>query len=212
MRITLTDINAPNDLVPVPAVAITDAGWLGDQLAAAARRYRLEEPTPIGVLWWYSASSVLLGPLAESVSLGRAPADPALAATTLYLHQDGRVLDATATATTPDVAQRLSAMLDTAIGAVVAASGAAARALWAIATDSLANRVLWAGGSPDVVTALAAVDPRLPTPRYLEVGRSLVVRRASCCLIYHAPGEVKCTSCPRQPPEERLRRLRAALG
>lgn len=212
MRITLTDINAPTDLVPVPAVAITDAGWLGDQLTATARRYRLEEPATVGVLWWYSASSVLLGPLAESVSRGRPPADPALTATTLYLHRDGRVLDAVAGEVAGEVAERLSAMLDSAIGAVVAVSGAAQRALWAIATDSLANRVLWAGGSPDVATALAAADPRLPAPRYVEVGRSRVVRRASCCLIYQAPGEAKCTSCPRQPPEERLRRLRAALG
>jgi FhuF-like iron-sulfur protein len=211
-RITLTDISALNDLVPMPAVAITDAGWLGDQLTAAAHRYRMDRSAAIGVLWWYSASSVLLGPLAESMSRGRAPADPALATTTLYLHPDGRVLDATATATTDDVTGHLSAMLDTAIGAVVAASGAAERALWAIATDSLANRVLWAGGSPAVAAALAAADARLPAPRYVEVGSARVVRRASCCLIYEAPGEAKCVSCPRQPPDERLRRLRAALG
>ncbi|HEY0453150.1 (2Fe-2S)-binding protein, partial [Actinophytocola sp.] len=33
-----------------------------------------------------------------------------------------------------------------------------------------------------------------------------------CCLIYQAPGEQKCVSCPRQHPDDRYRRLRSALG
>ena len=91
---------------------------------------------------------------------------------------------------------------------LASASGASPRALWAIATDSLANRVLWAGGAESVARMVAAaVGPELPVPRYVEVSGRLVVRRASCCLIYQAPGMEKCTSCPRQTPAERLRRL-----
>jgi hypothetical protein len=187
--------------MPVPALAITDSGWLGAQLDATARRYRYDRLPDIGVLWWYSASSVLLGLPVES-------RDPGLASVTLYVHRDGRILDARSAVVIEDVGERLAAALSVSIDAVVRQTGAPRRALWAIATDSLANRVLWAGKSPAVAETLAAaVGPVLPAPRYVEVSGRLVVRRASCCLIYLAPGQAKCTSCPRQTPEERLRRL-----
>lgn len=165
------------------------------------------------MLWWYSTSSVLLGPPAESYVYGGRPADPALRSLTLFLHEDGRVLDARASSFVDRLAApvRLAATLSVCVDAVAAASGAPEPALWAIATDSLANRVLWAGGSPADAEVLAA-DERLPAPRYVEVAGQRVVRRASCCLIYEAPGQQKCASCPRQHPDDRLRRLRAALG
>lgn len=189
----------------MPASAITVAGWLDAQLDAAARRYRLARRPALGVLWWYSASSVLLGPPVEGF-------DPALDSVTLYLHSDGRILDARSDSLLGnDVAKlgrRLEEALSVCVDAVVRCTGAAPRALWAIATDSLANRVLWAGLPPVAAERLAAaVGSTLPAPRYLSVGGRLVVRRASCCLIYEAPEQAKCTSCPRQTPEERLRRL-----
>jgi hypothetical protein len=185
----------------VPALAITDSGWLGAQIEAAARRYRYDRLPDLGVLWWYSTSSVLLGPAVES-------RDPALDAVTLYLHPDGRILDARSPATVTDVGPRLARTLSASIDAVVRRTGAPERALWAIATDSLANRVLWAGLDPTVAEKLAAdVGPALPMPRYVTVSGRPVVRRASCCLIYLAPGQDKCVSCPRQTPEERFRRL-----
>jgi hypothetical protein len=52
----------------------------------------------------------------------------------------------------------------------------------------------------------------MPVPRYVSVHGTRVVRRASCCLIYEAPGERKCVSCPRQHPSERRLRLEAQLG
>jgi FhuF 2Fe-2S C-terminal domain len=194
-----------NGLRPVPASAITDPGWLAGQLSAAARRYRFGRRAALGVLWWYSASSVLLGPPVE----GR---DPGLDSVTLYLHEDGRILDASSD-TLPGndigaLGRRLAEALSTSIEAVAACTGAPDRALWAIATDSLANRVLWAGRAPAFAERLAAaVGPELPMPRYVEVSGRLVVRRASCCLIYEAPGQEKCVSCPRQTPETRIRRL-----
>ncbi len=192
------------------ATAVTDPNWLSAQLAATARRYRLDRPATVGVLWWYSASSVLLGPPVESLVRGGPVLDPALAAVTLFVHPDGRVLDARSAGVVPagTLGERLASALSTAIGAVSAASGARPRALWAIATDSLANRVLWAGGAPAVATGLAASAGSLPAPRYVSVDGVRVVRRASCCLIYEAPGEAKCVSCPRQHPDDRYRRLR----
>lgn len=195
------------------ATAVTDPDWLAAQLTATARRYRLDRATVVGVLWWYSASSVLVGPVVETFVRGGPVADPALDATTLFLHPDGRVLDARSVRATSreDVVARLGTALTTAVGAVAAASGARERALWAIATDSLANRVLWAGGDAAVADELATAGP-LPPPRYVTVAGTRVVRRASCCLIYEAPGERKCVSCPRQHPDERRARLEAQLG
>jgi len=197
----------------VSAVAVTDPAWLADALAATAARFRLTGSVTTGVLWWYSISSVLLGPVAESYVLGGRVADPALASMTLFTQPDGRVLDARSSSTVDASAapERVAAVVATCVDAVAKASGAAERALWAIATDSLANRVLWAGGSAVHAVALAA-DDRFPVPRYVTVGGQAVVRRASCCLVYQSPGQQKCVSCPRQKPDDRLRRLRQALG
>ena len=200
-------------LQPVPAEAVTDPAWLADALAATAGRFRLTGAVTTGVLWWYSASSVLLGPVAESYVRGGRAADPALASTTLYVHQDGRVLDARSSSTVDhaEAPARTAAVVAACVDAVAKASGAGTRALWAIATDSLANRVLWAEGTAAHAAALAA-DDRFPEPRYVTVGRQRAVRRTSCCLVYQAPGQQKCVSCPRQKPGDRSRRLRQALG
>jgi ferric iron reductase protein FhuF len=89
------------------------------------------------------------------------------------------------------------------------------RPLWAIATDSLADRLLALGravGDVPRVTALAApladaVGPPLPAPRYEDVAGRRFVRRASCCLLYRVPGWPLCTACPRRAPAERRRLL-----
>ncbi|HEV2781658.1 MAG TPA: (2Fe-2S)-binding protein [Actinophytocola sp.] len=204
-----------NGLLAVPGSKILEPGWLRAQVVAAARRYRFDRRPALGVLWWYSASSVLIGPPVESLLATGTPAHPGLAHLTLLVHPDGRVLDARSDATLPrdTLGRHLHATLSATIGAVAEVTAAPPRALWAIATDSLANRVLWAGGTPDVAEELAAaIGPDLPTPRFTKVCGHLVVRRASCCLIYEAPGIDKCTSCPRQTPEERRSRLEAAYG
>lgn len=208
----------------VPATAITEPAWLDDQLDLAAARYgcRTVWSMPLlGVLWWYSASSALLGPPVDALLRTGVGAAPELVNLSLVLHADGMVLDAVADDGPEPVPQpgaaalgaRLGAPLATAIGTVAGRSGAATPTLWAIASDALANRVLWAGGEPAVAEELAArTGERMPVPRYLEVAGQLVVRRSSCCLIYQATGEPKCLSCPRQHPDERRRRLLAALG
>lgn len=193
-------------LRPAPVSALRDGSWLDARIDAAARLHRHGDRRTLGVLWWYSASSVLLAPTVESVVAVGLALDPA--AVTLHLHPDGRVLGARADAVCADPGPRLREVLATSIGCVADRTGARPRALWAIATDSLANRVLWAGGSAAHAEALAAsVGPDLPVPRYQRVGGRTIVRRASCCLVYLATGGEKCVSCPRQTPAERVRRL-----
>jgi hypothetical protein len=196
----------------VPATAISDAGWLGEQLDLTRRRFRVDARTA-GVLWWYSASSVLLGPVASTYVRGGPVAAPELGTMTLVVHPDGRLLDARATSVVFRVVApaRVADLVGLCVDAVVSRSAAPVRSLWAVASDSLANRVLWAGGLEDDARALAA-DPRFPVPRLVVVGRQHVVRRASCCLVYESPGEQKCVSCPRQRPDDRLRRLQAVFG
>lgn len=189
-------------MIEVPATSVTDPAWLSAQLSLSTRRYPLGDRATLGVLWWYSASTVLLGPFVDGL-------DPSLDAITLLLEADGRVLDARSGAFSGDGASRAREMLTTAISSVAQVSGARSRQLWAIATDSLANRLLWAGRTSSAQDIAAAIGPELPRPRYVEVNGREFVRRGSCCLIYQGTTTAKCTSCPRQTPEERLNRLKA---
>jgi hypothetical protein len=179
----------------VPATRLLDQEWLAAQLGLAARLYPKASRTTLGVLWWYSASMVMLGPAV-------AGEDPALESITLVMHTDGRLVDARSK---PYASDGLRDMLAACVAAVSAVSGARARTLWAITTDSLANRLLWAGRTGDV--AAFDVGPELPAPRYVRVGGREFVRRVSCCLIYQGTDVGKCVSCPRQTPEERMARL-----
>jgi FhuF 2Fe-2S C-terminal domain len=191
-------------MIEVPATAITDASWLSAQLSMSARRYPLGNRQVLGVLWWYSASSVLLGPFVDGQ-------DPSLDAVTLRLEADGRVLDARSRPFSGDSAAAVRTALGAGISAVASVSGARERHLWAITTDSLATRLLWAGRSSSASSVASAIGPELPVPRYVEVGGRQFVRRVSCCLIYQGTSTAKCTSCPRQTPAERLQRLRASI-
>lgn len=201
----------------VRASAITDLAWLRAQFEAAGRVYRTASPPLRATLWWYSASSVLVAPSTERLVRTGDAVDPALAATVLLLKPDGTPIEAACDSVIGSgaavVGPRLGDALGAAIDAVVAVAEVSERAMWAIASDSLANRLNWAGASDELVGELAAaIGARLPVPRFFDVGGQRVVRRASCCLIYETPGGQKCTSCPRQDPQERDRRIRTALG
>ncbi|WP_020671244.1 (2Fe-2S)-binding protein [Amycolatopsis nigrescens] len=210
--------------VDEPAVRITDPVWLRNRIGLAAKLYGCAPAEVLGTIWWYSASSVLVAPALESLVGTGVAMDPSLEAVTLETVADGRFTGARSsrplTRDLAELGKAFEGALEPAIATIAAVSGARVPALRAIATDSLANRLLWAGmaaGDPERGTALAgpliaAIGPRMPRPRYVRVGASFAVRRASCCLIYQATGGDKCTSCPRQPPDERERRLRAALG
>jgi ferric iron reductase protein FhuF len=210
----------PSSATSLAVTALADPGVAADLVAARARALRTAEPRVAATMWWYSASAVLLAsPLAGLVTglpLSARPAD-----LTLSIGHGGLPVAATSTAASTDLGAELRELLETVIGAVADAGGMRERPLWAIATDSLATDLLTLGrtiGDVPAVTGLAArlaaaVGPRLPVPRYVDVAGTRFVRRASCCLMDRLPGGPLCSSCPRRPPAERTALLeRAATG
>ncbi|MEV0073432.1 MULTISPECIES: (2Fe-2S)-binding protein [unclassified Amycolatopsis] len=195
-----------------PAALLADATWVRARIGGAAKLYGCAAPEVIGTIWWYSLSSVLVAPTMESLAAGGEVLDPSLDAVELDIVPDGRFLGARSTrALSGPLGPALGAALNTAITTIASVTGARARALGAIATDSIANRLLWASAPQLAADVVASTGLDLPAPRYVSVGRTQAVKRASCCLIYEV-GNPKCVSCPRQTPEERDARLRAALG
>ncbi|WP_051386309.1 (2Fe-2S)-binding protein [Actinokineospora inagensis] len=190
----------------VPVAAVGDPKWISDQVDLAGKLYRHGDRRTLGVLWWYSASVVVPAPTVESLVVTGSALDPA--AVRLYPQADGRILAATADALCSSPGSALRDVFQSAIDAVSAVTGARARTLWAIAADSLANRVLWTGGRPELALSLADDMHELPKPRFVSVNGRDYVRRGSCCLVYET-GAAKCVSCPRQRPEERSARLSA---
>jgi len=200
----------------VVATAITDPEWLRRQVDLTAQLYRTRRRELAATLWWYSASAVLVAAPVRSLHTRGSAADPSLASTVLRVLPNGvllgtRPLGPPGQLTDPVVVGRaLGDPLGQVIRAVLAAGAPNERALWALATDALANQVLWCGAGPALAARLAdGIGPALPRPRFVEVNGRPFVRRASCCLIYLTPGNDKCVSCPRQPPSERLARLAA---
>ncbi|GAB3198856.1 (2Fe-2S)-binding protein [Geodermatophilus arenarius] len=211
---------APPSARPFPATLLADPDWTAERVAALGRRYRSTDRRVLATVWWYSASAVLLTPVAAGLATGR-PLSARLADATLYGMAGGAVLAGVSRAPAgPDPAGELREALASAVAAVAAAGGLRERPLWAVATDSLAGRLLAVGralGDVETVTALAAplaaaVGDPMPAPRYTDVGGVRFVRRASCCLLYRLPGEALCTACPGRPPADRRVLLEAAAG
>ncbi len=210
---------APPSARRLPAALLADAAWTAERVGALGRRYGSTDRRVLATVWWYSASAVLLTPVAAGLAAGR-PLSARLADTALY-EVGGTLLAAVSTASAgPDPAGELRESLADAIAAVAMAGGVRERPLWAVATDSLAGRLLALGralGDVAAVTALAApvaaaIGAPLPAPRWTDVGGTRFVRRASCCLLLRLPGQATCTSCPARPPAERQVLLEAAAG
>jgi ferric iron reductase protein FhuF len=206
--------------IEVPATKLTDLAWVRARIGGAAKLYGCARPEVLGTIWWYSLSSVLVAPSLESLVSTGVAVDPSLEAVTLDLIPDGRFAGARSSRVLAgDLGQALGKALGPVIETIAEAVGSRARALGAIATDSIGNRLLWAGSAAgDVDRAMSLAEPLvaatglgIPKPRFVFVGSTPAVRRASCCLIYEA-NSPKCASCPRQTPEERDRRLRAVLS
>jgi hypothetical protein len=201
---------APPGAAAVPAVRLADPGWTAERLAVRAARGGTADRRVLATVWWYSASSVLVTPVLAGLVTGR-PLSARLADTTLWELAGGLPVAATSSAPGEDPAAQLRDALAAAVAAVAAAGRLRERPLWAIATDSIANRLLALGealGDVPRATALAAplaaaVGPPLPAPRYVDVRGRRWTRRVSCCLLYRVPGEPLCTSCPRRPAAER---------
>ncbi len=215
----------------VPLSRVADADWLRDCIDSHARRWPAVDRRVRATLWWYSVSQVFLTPaVASAFTTGRA-LSPRPGDVWLHLSPDGGILTAASTAVLDgddlhaDLAGALRDALDEVIPSVARAGARRERPLWAIAVDSLANRLLWIGralGEVDRASALArtlarSIGEPMPAPRYVDIdrcaprgGQMRFVRRASCCLVYLAPGELMCASCPRLTPEIRAARLRVA--
>ncbi|SNX96775.1 FhuF 2Fe-2S C-terminal domain-containing protein [Geodermatophilus sabuli] len=195
---------------PLPAVRLADPAWTAGRLAELAERYRSDDRRVLATVWWYSASSVLLTPPPAGLLTGH-PLSARLADTTLFELPGGVLVAATTTAGSGDVAGELRTSLAAVVAAVAEAGGMRPRPLWAIATDSLAGRLLALGravGDVPRATALAAelaaaVGPPLPAPGHVDVEGVRFVRRVSCCLLYRLPGQPLCASCPRRPAAHR---------
>jgi ferric iron reductase protein FhuF len=208
---------APPSAAAVPATVLADADWTADVLARRGARLGTGDRRVLATVWWYSASAVLLTPPLAGLVTGL-PLSARLADLSLAMSAAGLPVAATSSAAgsgrLADLAADLGGALSAAVEGVAAAGGMRSRPLLAIATDSLANRLLDLGralGSVPVMTGLAgplvaavrASGCPLPEPRYVDVGRARFVRRASCCLLYRLPHEPMCTSCPRRPPGDR---------
>jgi ferric iron reductase protein FhuF len=195
---------------PLPAGVLADPAWTARLLAARAPAQGTEDRRVLATVWWYSVSTVLLTPSLAGLVTG-IPLSARLEDTSLALLSGGRPVAALSAAPAGDLAAELREALAAVVAAVAEAGDMRERPLWAIATDSLANRLLALGralGDVPRATALAAplaaaVGPPMPAPRYQDVSGVRFTRRASCCLLYRVPHEPMCTSCPRRPPEER---------
>lgn len=213
-------LRAPAAAASFPATRLADPAWTAEVLAHRAAAQGTPDRRVLATVWWYSVSSVLLTPplagLVTGIPLsGRLPD---LAVSVLR-----GLVPVAAVAAAPgsgDLAGDLRQTLAAVVPAVAEAGGMRERPLWAIATDSLANRLLALGrvvGDVPRVTALAAplaaaVGAPLPLPRYEDVAGVRFVRRCSCCLLLRVPGGPVCTSCPRRPSAERLRLLAGAAA
>ncbi|MGY2127097.1 (2Fe-2S)-binding protein [Blastococcus sp. SYSU DS0617] len=207
----------PAGATTLPAATLADPGWTAEVLARRARSQRTTDRRVLATTWWYSASSVLVTPPLAGLVAG-IPLSARLEDLTVALLPGLVPIAAVAAGGTAAPAADLRASLAAVVAAVAEAGGVRERPLWAIATDSLANRLLDLGravGDPAGVTALArplaeAIGAPLPAPRYEDVAGARFTRRASCCLLHELPSGALCTSCPRRPPAERRALLERA--
>ena len=199
----------------MPGELLTDPVWLADRVTDTGGRWACGDARVNGTLWWYSASSTLVaGPLAMLLGFGRAP-DPAPGRLRIGLRVYGYLAAARSDRLLAADAEFAPALRDACasiIDPLARVCGATPRALWAIASDSIANRALGIGrelGRLEQGCALAAAlcAPPLLPPRYIDVtgaaGSRRFVRRSSCCLLYVTGRSDKCSSCPRRTPDDR---------
>ena len=215
----------------LPATCLTDPDWLAEQVRLRGLMWRIDDRRILATLWWYSASTVLVTPSLSSLVATGVARSPRLPETVLHHLPSSHLAGASSLAAFGSDLAEFGSALESTLGEVIDAlgpfTGGRTRPLWALATDAIANSLLWAGREAGRVTeatalaapiAVAAARSRLLVPRYVDVpGRSLpsasptrFVHRTSCCLLYRVPGQDLCTSCPKRDPADRAERLRAA--
>ena len=212
--------------VTLPGALLTDESWLRERVGQTGRQFGGSDRRTSATLWWYSASVVLLGPAVHALVHTGSGADLSPSGVRFTMQFNGYLERVIAGDPVPDGPSGLGRHLDDALGQVITplarVGEATEQALWAIAADSLATRVLaetsvhpaGTAAAPMLAAAVAEAAVRLrPAPRFVDVqGRPdapprRYVRRGSCCLLYRVPGGL-CISCPKQTPDDRLARLR----
>ncbi len=213
----------------VPATMIADPGWLREQVLLRGRSWPTTDRHVLATLWWFSASHHLVTPTVTTLLLTGTAASPALPDLVLHHCSDGTITGAHSTAVLgtdlDTVAAGLRAASELVIDIVSELTSHGVRPLWALAADSLADRLLLVGeatGRRAEARALAArlsagIGAPMLLPRFIDVmtvhGRSrCFVQRVSCCLLYRVPGQQLCTTCPRRSRADRLRLLATAAG
>lgn len=209
----------------IPAARMLELDWMAARVRDAARRWKCDGHVA-GTLWWYSASSTLvIVPIATALVTGTATA-VRLDGAHCGLREDGYLRGLASPPTITGITALASALTET-LGAVTdalsGASGIRTGPLWAITTDSIANRSLDVGASlgrrelgsayaTDLVDAMRAAGAPMPRPRFVDVAGTRFTRRCSCCLLYETGGSDKCVSCPRRSPDDRMQGLTRAAG
>ncbi|WP_459547046.1 (2Fe-2S)-binding protein [Nocardia sp. X0981] len=185
---------------------LADEAWLAARIAELNASWRTDSPRVGATLWWCTAASSLVEQVVRALAREESIAAPTLDRLDLSVRADGtveKIRIADADTGSGDIPTALRETLATVIGRLAAVSGVREPALWAVVTDAVAGWALDVG-TPQIGQRLtAALGDALPAPRFVEVAGRTFVRRASCCLIYEAPGCEKCVSCPKRRPAER---------
>ncbi|MFD4366199.1 (2Fe-2S)-binding protein [Rhodococcus sp. NPDC058521] len=217
-------VRPPAGVSTFPAERMVDPEWMADRVADTGRRWGSTDARVNGTLWWYSASSTLTGIPVATALVTEYAALPRLEDASAFLRPDGYFGGMHGDTFLPvdegvsHLAGELTDTLADLIRALAEASGVRDRALWAIVTDSVANRALDAGDARGdralgsafaerLVGEMRNLGAPMPSPRFVDVQAGSrtkkFTQRASCCLIYETR-ERKCTSCPKRRPSERL--------
>jgi ferric iron reductase protein FhuF len=200
----------------VRATALHEPAWVAEQLRLRGEQWRVDDIRTLATLWWFNASVALMHPSVLSIAAGGPLLSPRLEHVVLHVRDGGRLSGSHSDEAMPGrdlnaFAAALQDMLATAIEQL-RPFVPRVRPLWAIATDSFAERLAWAGQRTGRSSELAqiamrivrAVGDPMPLPRFVEdewgpAGRMLA-RRISCCLLYRVPRESACANCPRRGP------------
>ncbi len=206
----------------LPATVIQDPGWLAEQIRLRGQIWGIGDRRTLATLWWYSASTMLVTPGVLAMATHGTYLSPRLEHTVIHHQPSSRFSGSHAIRALPGddpgaFAAQLRSTLGTVIG-MLAPYVPRSRPLWAIASDAIAGRFLWAGnrtGRPGQAASSAtgvvtAIGGPMPLPRYVtpprepqgattEMPAQLRIRRNSCCMLYRVPRQPPCSDCPRLP-------------
>lgn len=172
----MDDGGLPGPVGLLPGTLLLDTTWLAGRIRATGALYDCRDARVNATLWWYSASTVLLGrAVHELVLLGRgtglAPVDLRILPGPAGLQRvvPGPPLPPGEHAFGEHLDQALAPVIDV----LTRTAPVTARSLWALTADSLATRLLAEvrDGSPDDRAAAITAGSRLlrPAPRFVRI-------------------------------------------